>query len=189
MQDHHPWYAIRVKSKFESVTSVALTGKGYDPFLPVYRARRRWSDRVKQMDLPLFPGYVFCRFNVGTRLPVLTTPGVISVVGYGRNPVPIEEPEIAAIRAIIASGLPAIPWPYLRTGNRVLIECGPLTGIEGIVLSLKNECRLVVSVTMLQRSVSVEIDRDWIRPLAAPLQHRIHSLQPSSDSPDKINVS
>lgn len=161
----HPWYAIRVRSRFESVSAAGLTGKGYDPFLPLYRARRRWSDRVKQMDLPLFPGYVFCRFDPASRLPVLTTPGVVNIVGYGRDPVPIDEKEIANIRAIIASGLPATPWPYLRTGQRVLIEHGPLAGIEGIVLELKKELRLVVSVTMLQRSVGVEIDREWIRPL------------------------
>jgi transcription antitermination factor NusG len=162
----HPWYAIRVKSKYETVTSAGLAGKGYEPFLPLYTARRRWSDRVKQMELPLFPGYVFCRFDVGTRLPVLTTPGVISVVGYGREPVAIDEGEIAAVRAIIASGLPAMPWPFLRTGNRVLIEEGPLAGVEGIVLAVKKQYRLIVSVTMLQRSMGVEIDRAWVRPLA-----------------------
>lgn len=162
----HPWYAIRVRSKFEAVTSAGLAGKGYEPFLPLYRARRRWSDRMKEIDAPLFPGYVFCRFDAGTRLPILKTPGVISVVGYGREPAPLNEAEIAAIRAIIASGLPAIPWPYLRAGNRVLIEWGPLAGVEGIVLGVKKELRLIVSVTMLQRSVSVEVDRDWVRPLS-----------------------
>ena len=166
LNKEYPWYAIRVKSKFETVTSAGLAGKGYEPFLPLYTARRRWSDRVKQLELPLFPGYVFCRFDVNARLPVLTTTGVISVVGYGREPVAIDEGEIAAVRAIIASGLPAVPWPFLRAGNRVLIEQGPLAGIEGIVLSMKKECRLIVSVTMLQRSMGVEIDRAWVRPLS-----------------------
>ncbi len=165
LQDH-PWYAIRVRSKYEAVTSASLTGKGYEPFLPLYRARRRWSDRMKEMDLPLFPGYVFCRFDAGTRLPIMKSPGVIAVVGYGREPVPLDEKEIAAIRAIIASGLPAIPWPYLKKGERVLIEWGPLAGVEGIVLSVKKELRLIVSVTMLQRSVGVEIDRAWVRPIS-----------------------
>lgn len=164
----HPWYAIRVRSKYEGMVSTGLSGKGYVPFLPLYRARRRWSDRIKEMDLPLFPGYVFCQFNADTRLPILTTPGVVSVVGYGREPVPVDAAEIATIRAIIASGLAAIPWPYLRTGSRVLIEEGPLAGIEGIVSSTKKEWRLVVSVTMLQRSVAVEIDRAWVRPLTSP---------------------
>ena len=162
----HPWYAIRVKSKFEAIASAGLTGKGYEPFLPIYRARRRWSDRVKELNLPLFPGYVFCRFDAGTRLPILTTPGVMSVVSYGREPVVIDEAEIAAVRAIIASGLPAVPWPFLREGHRVLIEEGPLTGVEGIILSVKKELRLIVSVTMLQRSVGVEIDRAWVRPVS-----------------------
>src|SRR6476469_9894577 len=145
----HPWYAIRVKSKYESIASAGLVGKGYEPFLPLYRARRKWSDRMKGLDLPLFPGYVCCRFDVGTRLPILTTPGVMSVVSYGREPVVIDEAEIEAVRAVVASGLPAIPWPYLQAGNRVLIEEGPLTGLEGIVTSVKKVMRLIVSVTML----------------------------------------
>ena len=161
----NPWYALRVKSKFEAVAAAGLSGKGYEPFLPLYKAKRRWSDRVKELDLPLFPGYVFCRFDALTRLPILTTPGVLAVVGYGREPVALDESEIAAVQAIIASGLPAMPWPFLRTGNAVLIEQGPLSGLEGIVLSLKKECRLIVSVTMLQRSVGVEIDREWVRPI------------------------
>src|ERR1700684_772011 len=89
------WYAIRVRSKFERVASLTLSGKGYEEFLPLYRSGRAWSDRAKQLDLPLFPGYLFCRFDVQDRLlPILTTPGVISILGFGRTPVPIADEEI-----------------------------------------------------------------------------------------------
>src|SRR5580698_3809976 len=121
------WYALRVKSKFESVASATLRGKGYREFLPLYRSRRRWSDRVKEIDVPLFPGYLFCHFDAGSRLlPILTTPGVVSIVGAGKTPVPVSEAEIDAIQAVVRSGLPALPWPCLTVGSRVLIEAGPL---------------------------------------------------------------
>lgn len=164
--DDRRWYAIRIQSKFERLAAVTLRGKGYEEFLPLYRSRRRWSDRVKQLDLPLFPGYLFCRFAVNDRLlPILTTPGVISIIGAGKTPVAVSDEEIAAVRAILRSGLPAQPWPCLTVGSRIFIERGPLAGLEGIALNVDKAFRLVVSVPLLQRSVAVEIERDWIRPI------------------------
>jgi transcription antitermination factor NusG len=143
-----------------------LRGKGYEEFLPLYRSRRRWSDRVKELDLPLFPGYLFCRFDVHDRLlPILTTPGVISIVGAGKTPIAVPDEEIATVQAILRSGLPSRPWPCLTAGSKVLIERGPLAGIEGIALRVDKTFRLVVSVLLLQRSVAVEIERDWVRPI------------------------
>ena len=162
----HPWYAIRVRSNFEHTATFGLQGKGYEAFLPVYHVRRRWSDRVKELDLPLFPGYVFCRFDVLSRLPILTTPGVIGVVGLGKTPEPVPQHEIDSIQAILRSGLGAQPWPFLAEGARVRLDQGPLAGVEGIVLKLKTRLRLVVSVHLLQRSVAVEIERDWVTPVA-----------------------
>lgn len=159
------WYAIRVKSNREHVTSLALHEKGYEEYAPTYRTRRFWSDRVKELDLPLFPGYVFCRFDENNRLPILTTPGILSVVGIGKVPVAVDEQEIARIQAIVRSGVLAYPWPFLRTGQKVIIAHGPLTGVEGLLLSIKNQYRLVVSITLLQRSVAAEIDRDCVEPL------------------------
>jgi len=161
----HPWYALRVRSKFEHQASATLRGKGYQEFLPVYRSQRRWSDRVKELHLPLFPGYLFCRLDVECRLPVLTTPGIVGIVGVGKTPVPVSDEEIAAVQAVIRSGLPAQPWPCLTVGSRILIERGPLAGVEGIALNVDKKYRLVVSVPLLQRSVAVEIDREWARPI------------------------
>ena len=175
--DHRCWYAIRVQSKFENLASATLRGKGYEEFLPLYRSRRRWSDRVKELDLPLFPGYLFCRFDVHDRLlPILTTPGVISIIGAGRTPVSVDDEEIGAIRAILRSGLAAQPWPFLRVGSKVYVERGPLAGVEGIITNTDKVYRLIVSVSLLQRSVAVEIDREWARPIPDHMGPRVVTL-------------
>ena len=161
-----PWYALRVQSRFGSLASITLRGKGYEEFFPLYQSQRRWSDRLKQLDLPLFPGYSFCRFDLSDRNPILTTPGVIGIVGIGKVPAPIDLDEIEAVRLILRSGLAAQPWPHLRVGSKVYIERGPLVGLEGIVTNTDKVYRLIVSVSLLQRSVAVEIDREWARPIA-----------------------
>jgi transcription antitermination factor NusG len=165
--DQLSWYALQIRSKMGSVASATLRGKGYDEFLPLYRSPRRWSDRTKELELPLFPGYLFCRFDVSDRLmPILTTPGVIGIVGAGKTPVSVDDEEIEAIRLILRSGFVAQPWPFLGAGSKVYIEGGPLAGVEGIVINTDKVYRLVVSVNLLQRSVAVEIDRAWARPIA-----------------------
>ena len=160
----YPWYAVRVKSRFEFVTSAALGERGYETFLPSYRSRRTWSDRMKEIDVPLFPGYIFCRFDTGNPYGVLNSPGVVHVVSIGAQPLPIDEQEVASIQKVCRSGRDAQPWPFLQVGRRVRVEYGPLAGTEGVVVEFKSRWRLVVSVTLLQRSVSAEIDRAWIRP-------------------------
>ncbi len=161
------WYAVRVQSRMAKVASVTLRGKGYEEFLPTFRSRHRWSDRVKEVEKPLFPGYLFCRFDPQDRqTPILSTPGIMGFVGAGKTPLAIPQTEIDAIRSIVDSGLTAQPWPYIELGSRLHIERGPLSGLEGIVLNADKTCRIVVSVNLLQRSVAVEIDRDWVRPVA-----------------------
>jgi transcription antitermination factor NusG len=162
------WYAIRIRSRFEQTTSAALANRGYEGYLPLYRVRKPWSDRSKDLDLPLFPGYIFCRFDVHARLPILTAPGVISIAGMGRTPVAIPDQEIESIRIMERSGLDLYPWPHLAVGSRVVIEDGPLKGLEGITLDVKKKHHLFVSVPLLQRSISVEIDRQCVRPLSGP---------------------
>jgi transcription antitermination factor NusG len=116
-----PWYGIRTRSNHERVAATVLSGKGYDPYLPVYRLRRRRADAVVESEHPLFPGYVFCRFDATKRLPILMTTGVISVVGFGREPAAIPDEEIEAVKAVLRSGLPAEPCEYLREGQRVRV--------------------------------------------------------------------
>jgi transcription antitermination factor NusG len=157
-----PWYAVRTRSNFERTASAVLAGKGYDQYLPVYRVKKRWSDRVVETELPLFPGYVFCRFDATKRMPILTTPGVCNIIGFGTEPAPVPEEEVEAVRCVLRSGLLAGPCPFLREGQRIRVKQGPLQGLEGFLIKKKSEWRMVVSVSMLQRSVSVEIDSDWI---------------------------
>lgn len=154
----YPWFAVQVRTQREEGVAEYMEGKGYDWFLPTYKRRKLWSDRIREVQVPLFPGYLFCRFNPQDRLPILKTPGVIQIVGYNRVPIPVDEGEIAAIQKLVASGVPNQPWPYLAVGDRVRIDSGPLRGLEGILTSVKGNHRLVLSVTLLQRSVAVEID-------------------------------
>ena len=158
----YPWFALQIRMRHEANVADHLQGKGYEWFLPLYKARRRWSDRVKEVNSPLFPGYLFCRFNPHHRLPILKTPGVTQIVGYNHVPVPVDEQEIEAIRRLIASGLPNFPCAFLQVGSKVRIETGALRGLEGILTELKGKRRLVLSITLLQRSVAVEIDLDAV---------------------------
>jgi transcription antitermination factor NusG len=162
---HFPWFAIHVRSRFEQGVAEHLEGKGYEWFLPLYKCRKRWSDRIKEVEAPLFPGYLFCRINPQDRLPILKTPGVIQIVGYNRTPIAVDELEVQAIQRMVASGIPNQPWPFLAAGDRVRIESGPLSGLEGILVEFKGNHRLVLSVTLLQRSVAVEIDSAFVTSL------------------------
>lgn len=165
-----PWFALRVRSNFERVAAVHLRDRGFEEFSPTYRTERQWSDRKKQVDQFLFPGYVFCRLDPEDRLPVLSIPGTVGLVGFGKGPTPIPEDEIEAVRRMTGSGLLVGPWPFLEVGQTVLIERGPLAGLEGILQEIKKTFRLVVSIRLLQRSVSAEVDRSWLRPLPSSSQ-------------------
>jgi transcription antitermination factor NusG len=157
-----PWFAVLARTSREKTASLLLENAGYECFVPTSKYTRRWSDRSKEVEVPLFPGYFFCRMNPHNRLPVLMTPGVIQIVGVGKTPIPVEEEEISAIRLVGKSGLPIMPWPYLEVGHVVRIEEGPLQGLTGIVLKIKSGLKLVLSVSLLQRSVAVEIERKWV---------------------------
>jgi len=163
--DSFPWYALRVRPRHEKMVASALLTKGYEGFLPLYRKRSRWSDRIKEVMLPLFPGYLFCRFDMNKRLPILVTPGVIQIVGIAKTPYPVDENEIASLKSIVISHLQVEPRSYLNIGTRVRIELGPLSGVEGILTGKKGNHKLVVSISLLQRSVAVEIDESWVTPV------------------------
>jgi transcription antitermination factor NusG len=120
---------------------------------------------VKVMNLPLFPGYLFCRLNLDERMPLLTTPGFLYLVGVGRNPEPVDESEIEAIQSVLRSGLPVTPWPSLMVGQKVRLKHGPLRGLEGVLTKIANQHRMYVAVTLLKRSISVEVAPEWIDPI------------------------
>jgi transcription termination/antitermination protein NusG len=156
------WFALQIKAGHERATALMLRHKGYEEFLPLRKVRRRWSDRIKELEVPLFPGYMFCQFRPDIDAPIITTPGVIRLVGIGKVPVAVSDEEINAIQTLIRSGLHTQPWPYLRVGQTVRVESGPLEGLRGIVLLIKNHHRLIISVSLLQRAVAVEMESDWV---------------------------
>ena len=157
------WYAVRVRSNYEKHVRLSLRGKGFETFLPLYSKLSKWSDRVREIDAPLFPGYVFGRFDAVRRLPVLLTPGVVNIVGNATGPLSVDEEELNGVRRLVESGGPIAPWAYLAAGDIVEVERGALTGLRGILLRVKDACRLIVSLTLLQRSVAVEMDCDSVR--------------------------
>lgn len=162
------WYAVRVKPRHEKRVSEIFGYKQIEPLLPLYRARNRWSDRMKEVELPLFPGYVFCKLDPMFRVPVLSTPGVIDIVRFGKEPAVIDAVEVAALKRLMASGLAPEPWPHLVPGERVEIDDGPLAGCAGVIIEVKKRLRLVLSVTLLHRSVLVELDRSWVTRIPQP---------------------
>jgi transcription antitermination factor NusG len=160
-----PWFAIRVRPRYEKQVAQSIESKSIHTFLPLYAARHRWSDRTKEVHVPLFDGYVFCQLDPCDRMPVLVTPGVFQFVGIGKIPVPVEPCEIAALQAMVQFGSVVRPWPFLKDGERVRIDDGPLRSTEGILLRGSDSDQVVVSVTLLQRSVAVKVDRAWITPI------------------------
>ena len=158
------WFAVQVRTRWESSAALLLSGKGYQTLLPTYKVQKRWSGRLREVNAPLFPGYVFCQFDAQKRLPILVTPGVIAVVSQGKVPLPVDDAEIEAIRVVVSSGVRAEPWPFLELGQKVRIESNALQGVEGILVQFKGNHRVVLSVSLLRRSVALEIDRACVTP-------------------------
>ena len=156
------WYALHVHSRKEGFIASHLSNQGLECFLPKYKSLRKWSDRMKEVELPLFPSYLFCRFDFQDRRPVVMAPGVLQIVGSGAAAVPVPEEEITAIQTAVASGLPHLPWPYIEVGEKVRVTYGTLAGLEGILVNFKGNHRVVLSVSLLQRSVALEVDLAWL---------------------------
>ena len=166
------WYALHVHARKEQLVASQLQTRNLECFLPTYKSLRKWSDRTKEIQQALFPGYVFCRFDYENRQPVVMTTGVTQVVGTGRVAIPIADSEIGALQVAVSSGIPAQPWPYLRTGEYVQVNYGHLAGLQGILVNFKGNHRVVLSVTLLQRSLALEVELDWLSPITQPGQQR-----------------
>jgi transcription antitermination factor NusG len=160
------WYALYTRHQHEKNVARALAGKGLEVFLPLYTSVHRWKDRDKRVSLPLFPTYVFLQSPIERWQPVLSTPGVHSVVGFAGRPAMIPRAEIEAVRKLVGSSMMAEPHPFLKCGDRVRLTAGPLGGLEGLLVRKRNSWKLVVSVEMLQRSVAVEIDASMVEPVS-----------------------
>ncbi len=155
---HPVWLAVYTRSRHEQAVKKQLDGKGIENFLPLYEKKSRWKDRVKQISLPLFPGYLFVHVPIRDRLRVLETAGVVNIVSNGLTPLPIPERQILNVQTFVESGLKTDPHPYMKVGRRVRIIEGPLTGVEGILVRKKSRSCLLLSIDMIQRSVSVELE-------------------------------
>lgn len=158
----YPWYAITVRQRYEKQVAAALTGKGYSPYVPARVVRKRWSDRIKLIEAPLFPGYVLCRLDIERRLPVLMTSGVTGFAGPGNVPAAIDEAEMRSVEALVQSGLHSSNCGFFAVGRRVRIDVGALTGCEGVLVRMKSGSRIVISLSLLQRSIAVDIDEAMV---------------------------
>lgn len=157
------WFALHTKSRYELAVTELLRAKGYECFLPTYPQTKVGSDRVVGIQLPLFPSYLFCRFDprVSSGMgKVLTTQGVRRILSFGGKPVAVNEGEIEALQALMQAALPREPWKSIPVGTRVRIESGPLAGVEGIRLCHSVDHKVLLSVSIMQRSVAVSLRHD-----------------------------
>jgi transcription antitermination factor NusG len=159
------WYAAYTAPRHEKYVSQQMDGRRIHSFLPLYRSLRRWKDRRIQLELALFPGYVFVHIALRDRLQVLQLPGVVQLVSFGGKPAALPDAEIEALRNGLAGNLCAEPHPYLTVGRRVRVRAGSVAGLEGILLRRKQKFRVVLSIQLIQRSVAIEVDEADIEPL------------------------
>jgi transcription antitermination factor NusG len=160
------WYAAYTSPRHEKTVAQQMEGNGIQCFLPLYRSVRRWKDRRKELELPLFPGYVFVRIILRDRLQVLRVPGIVHLVAFSGKPAVLPEAEIESLRQGLARGVHAEPHPYLKVGRKVRVLSGPLSGVEGILVRRKEKFRVVLSVHLIQRSVAVEVEESEIAPVS-----------------------
>jgi|SRR5271166_5069700 len=162
LQPH--WYAVYTRSRHEKTVAAQLVHKSVEHFLPLYETIRKWKNGRFKVHLPLFPGYLFVHLPLRDRLQVLQVPGVVQLVGSGGVALPLPQAEIETIRDAMTKGLQAHPHPYLKVGSRVRIRSGPLQGLHGILLRKKGQLRLVVSVDLIMRSISIDVDESEVEP-------------------------
>jgi len=159
------WYAVSVRPRHEKVVTHHLERQGVNSFLPVYCSARRWKDRRMELEMALFPGYVFVNLHLRDRLRVLQAPGVLQFVTFQGQPAALPDSEIRALESSLSAGLRARPHPYLSAGRKVRVRSGPLTDAEGIVIRRKERFRLVLSINLIMRSVVFELDEADVEPI------------------------
>jgi transcription antitermination factor NusG len=159
------WYAVYTNPRHERCVAQQIEQRSIVCFLPLYRTTRRWKDRRKELELALFPGYVFVHLVLEDRLRVLQLPGVVRLVSFQGRPAALPEAEIEALRRRLAAGGRVEPHPYLCAGRRVRVTAGPMQGLEGIIMRRKDRCRVVFSLDLIMRSMAVEVDESDLEPL------------------------
>jgi transcription antitermination factor NusG len=152
------WFALKTRSRHEKVVAEALRGREIECFLPVARARRRWSDRITEIEEPLFSTYLFVRIDPAERLRVLQTRGAVALLGDGARPTPVDDAEVEALRALVLAGASLEPHPYLEAGRFVRVKGGPFRGVEGRLVRRRGRLRLVITVDVLRQAAALEVD-------------------------------
>jgi transcription antitermination factor NusG len=160
------WYALYTCSRHEKQVAAQLEQRDFEVFLPLYPSLRRWKDRRVELQLPLFPGYLFVRIPLQHRIEVLNVPGAVRFVAFNGRPAAVTDNDLRSVRSALTEGLRVQPSPYLKIGRRVRVRGGPLTGTEGILVRKKDRFRLVLSIDIIMRSVAVEVDALDVEPLA-----------------------
>lgn len=160
--DEKLWYALYTRSRHEKFVNLELQRKGIETFLPVRRIKRHWSDRVKEIEEPIFSGYLFVRIPLRNRFEILQTRGSVRFVSFNSLPVAIPERELIAVQRFVEEKISMDPFPYLEKGNRVYVRSGPLKGVEGFIVRKDKHTRLVISLDLLFQSISVEIDESLV---------------------------
>jgi transcription antitermination factor NusG len=156
------WYAVHTRHQHEKLVARTLANKGFEVFLPLYTEARQWRDRTKMVELPLFSCYVFLRGDLDRRLAIVTTPGVHGMVCSGGELAGIPEEQIQAVRSVIENRVKVEPHPFLKCGDRVRVKSGALRGLEGFLVRKKGLTRLIISVSLLERSVAAEVDASTV---------------------------
>ena len=162
------WYAVHTRHQHERLVARTLPNKGFETFLPLYTEVRQWRDRVKKVEVPLFTCYVFLRGDLDRRLPILTTPGVHGLLCSAGKLAGIPEEEIEAVRSVVENEINVEPHPFLKCGDLVRVKSGALRGLEGFLVRKKGQARLVISVTLLERSIAAEVDAGIVERIATP---------------------
>lgn len=165
--DQLRWYAVYTIPRHEKCVARQMDGNGLDHFLPLYKSARRWKDRRKELDLPLFPSYVFVHIAFRNRLQVQTLPGVLQIVSFNGKPAPLPEHEIEALRDGLARSASLEPHPYLRIGRRVRVRSGPMAGLSGVLVRRKEKFRVVLSIDLIMQSIALEVDVTDIEPIGS----------------------
>ena len=173
------WFALYTQHRHEKAVARFISGKGLEVFLPLYKTAHRWKDRMKEVDLPLFPNYVFVLTGPKQRAVVLSTPGVHDFVRLSGAPAPIPVEEIDAVRQAVGHGLNAEPHAFLKSGDRVRVKSGLLEGLEGILVRKKKFYRLVLSVELLVKSISVEVEACDVERTVGRCSNSVQSMEDS----------
>lgn len=175
------WYALYTCHQHERVIARSLISRGFEVFLPLYEETRQWSDRRKQITLPLFPCYVFVRTCLQRRVDILVTPGVHDFVSFDTQPAHIPPSQIEDLRRIIGRAR-VEPHPFLKCGDVVRVRYGPFQGIEGILVRKKGWTRLVLSVELLQKAAAIEIDAAMTEKLPVSATSRRHRFAETEEA-------